>query len=63
MQFTTSLIEDARKYWQNTLDLNPDAGIVTTLSEFFQNERPEQPTKAEIEVLAFEILTTLPAEH
>ena len=52
---TSETIELARDYWQNTIDFNPDAGIISTLKEFFE-DRPENPTSKEIEQLSFKIL-------
>jgi len=54
---TGTLIEDARKYWLNTINLNPDAGILTTLKTFME-DRYEILTESELDTLAFEILTT-----
>jgi len=58
MTLTSELIEDARRYWENTCNLNPDAGIITTLKEYFEDRPGGIPTRAELDRLAFQILTT-----
>ena len=57
MEYTNELIESARQYWLNAQELNYDAGILSTLKEFFE-DRQENPTSNELEKLAFQILTT-----
>lgn len=61
MIFTNECIEAVRRYWQTTTDLNPDAGIITTITEYFENTPGAMPSKHEIEKMAFQILTTTKA--
>lgn len=58
MTLTSELIESARDYWQNTVDLNPDAGILTALREFSEDRPGSNLTDSELNALAYEILTT-----
>ena len=52
---TTELFKDAKCYWLNAIDLNPDAGILSTLRVFME-DRPETITETEFNAIAFEIL-------
>ena len=58
MTLTNELIEAARRYWQDTLDLNPDAAVLTVMREFLEDRPEDNLTNSEVSALAFEILTT-----